>query len=359
VGTLRWHFVAASLGAHALALAVMARVPAGEPTLPASIVPPMEVSVVDAAQPPAPAVEPPVREVTEPARTSPPPPRRVASVTRPSVPPSERPASPPPEPPAPEMSLGMRRDEPPVPPPGPAVPSPRDVVVPAPPRPPDNQLRPEALGGPIQLPSLPGPLRRSGIASREERLGPGVVAEGGGRFKQERTTFTSHVDEDGSVHFKDKGNVQIDGGGILPIGFLLGGHFDITEALMRMHGEDPYRYEKEKFMEVSRGERMQMAKAARAEKLKDAVVKTPPYLEKIWRTSRWTPVERRLALFSLWDEVNEEGDPELVETGAKVRQEILWFIQRKLPAGSPDAFTPAELDTLNAHRKSKARFAPY
>ena len=59
------------------------------------------------------------------------------------------------------------------------------------------------------------------------------------------------------------------------------------------------------------------------------------------------------------DEVSEEGDPELVAAGAKVRQEILWFIQRRLPAGSADAYSRAELDALNAHRKSHARFEPY
>ena len=356
MGILRWHFVAASLGAHALALAVIARVPAAESTLAPALVPPMEVTVVTVVgAPPLPVPEPSpgVREVTEPPRKTSSPPR-VASVTRPSVPPP-RPAEPAPPPTPSEMSLGMRRE-----PLAPAtVPSPRDVLVPPPAPPSDQQLRPEALGAPIQPPPLPGPLRRSGVASREERLGSGVVADGGGRFRQERTTFTSHVDEDGSVHFTDKGNVQIDGGGILPLGFLLGGHFDITEALMRMHGEDPYRHEKAKFMEASRGERMEMAAAVRAERLKDAVVKMPPYLEKIWRTARWSPAERKLALFSLWDEVIEEGDAELVAAGAKVRQEILWFIQRRLPAASADAFTRTEIDALNAHRKSTARFDPY
>jgi hypothetical protein len=241
----------------------------------------------------------------------------------------------------------------------PRVPSARDISVEVPVPPNDTQLRPEALGAPIQPPPLPGPLRRTGVASRADRLGSGVVADGGGRYRQERMTFVSHVDEDGSVHFTDKANIQSDGFGVAPIGFLFSGRFDITEALMRMHGEDPYRYEKAKFMEASRAERIEMAAGARAQRLRDAAVKMPAYLEKIWRERRWPPAERRLALFALWDEVSEDGDPELVAAGAKVRQEILWFIQRRLPEGVADAFTRAELDALNAHRKSHARFEPY
>ena len=139
----------------------------------------------------------------------------------------------------------------------------------------------------------------------------------------------------------------------------MGGHFDITDKLMMMHGEDPYRYEKAKFMERTRDERADMGLAARSERLGAAIARMPKYLDRIWRDEAWPAAERKLAIFSLWEEVAEDGDDELVSIGAKVRWEICSFIRRRLPVGSAQAYTREELDALNARRKCKSRFDPY
>jgi len=92
----------------------------------------------------------------------------------------------------------------------------------------------------------------------------------------------------------------------------------------------------------------------------------------IW-TSDQPPHTRRGLLFEAWDDCDEritvqlpgftDRDSEIDElrtsAGEKARAQILAFIRRHLPADSGDAYTDAELRTLNAKRVSKARFAPY
>lgn len=248
--------------------------------------------------------------------------------------------------------------------PSPAAPAAPEVHVP---RPEDVVGKPTAppsstdvlLGGEIAAPSLPGPLYRTGVPSQAERLGPNVVGDGDGGYRQDRLTFKARVDHDGSVHFVDRANIQTDDVSVLPLLIVMGGHFDLTDKLMQLHGEDPYRYEKAKFMEATREERAAMALADRHERLADALIRTPKALKKLWRTTTSSVAERKLAIFALWEEVAEDGDDQLVAFGAKVRTEILLFIRRELPEGGAEAFTPVELEELNKNRKCKARFEPY
>jgi hypothetical protein len=226
--------------------------------------------------------------------------------------------------------------------------------------PPDDQPRAGLVAGDIVAPRLPGTLQRHGGPSPEERFGPKVVADGNGGYREDRETYDGRIDRDGSIHFNDKANVKADDLGIDPLrGLVLSGHFDLTDALMRAHGEDPYRYEKQRFMERTRDERAQMAVADRSDRLRDAVARMPAYLAKVWGHTAWTAAERRAALFSLWEEVTEQGDDELVKTGVAVRAAIVGFIKRRLPRGGADAYPDAELERLNQVRKSRAAFRPY
>lgn len=218
--------------------------------------------------------------------------------------------------------------------------------------PPADHMPPGALGDPMPERTRPG---RGGLAAK---LGPDVVADGAGGFREAHETFVARVDRDGTVHFADKGNVGADGI-TSSAGVGLAGHFDLTDGVMRAMGEDPYRYEKTRFMERTRAERAAMAAVDRTERMRDAIDKMPAYLERIWRQSAWSAAARRRALFELWDEVAEEGEPELVRTGAAVRAAIVGFIRRRLPNGSAEAFPPAELETMNRARRSRARFEPY
>jgi hypothetical protein len=252
--------------------------------------------------------------------------------------------------------------------PAPHATSPAAEVAPAPPRevhvptaaelagklevapaPPPDQLPAGALGGPI-------PTRRPGP---EHPLGPRMVPDGDGGYRDEHITFDANVERDGTIRFKDKGSSGVDEVLPLPIAIVVSGHFDITEMLMRLHGEDPYRYEKTKIMEQTRDERAGMAVAARSERLKEAVARMPAYLDKVWSYKPWPAAQRRAALFALWEEVAEDGPDEVVVTGKMVRATIVAFIRRRLPEGGADAFTRAEIDALNGRRTCKARFEPY
>ena len=63
-------------------------------------------------------------------------------------------------------------------------------------------------------------------------------------------------------------------------------------------------------------------------------------------------VERRRALFALWDECNDE------ESGTRARAVVVDFIRRELPRGTADAFTAAEIVALNRVRTAESAFAP-
>ena len=353
--------VLASVGAHAVAFAAMSRAP-GLERRPLTVTAPFDLQVT---APRAPPPEPPTLAVPVPVRPDrerpvrPPvakTPRSVATSEPQREAPSSSSSSSSSAGPA-AKSLGMRRPDtarvPEV-----QVPRPWEIGKPEGP-PAADQLSPEALGAPIRPPDLPGPLYRTGVPGQAERLGENVVADGDGGYREDHTTFKARVDRDGAVHFNDRGNLQVDSVTPLPLFIFMGGHFDITDKLMMMHGEDPYRYEKAKFMERTRDERADMGLAARSERLGAAIARMPKYLDRIWRDEAWPAAERKLAIFSLWEEVAEDGDDELVSIGAKVRWEICSFIRRRLPVGSAQAYTREELDALNARRKCKSRFDPY
>jgi hypothetical protein len=230
---------------------------------------------------------------------------------------------------------------------------------------------PWTIGEPAGAPSAhelrPGilddaPLRggKPFIPGRGNPLGPGVVADGDGGYVKQRTTFVAHVRGDGSVRFNDRANLGVDGlGPDSRLNLTLQGHFDLTDALMRAHGEDPYRYEKERFLEETRDARGQMALADREDRFRQALVRMPGYLDRVWSHDSWTDAQRRRLLFDLWDEVAEDGDAALVHAGVQVRAIIEGFIRRRLPAGSRAAYTEQELLVLDGIRRSRTRFRPY
>ena len=66
-----------------------------------------------------------------------------------------------------------------------------------------------------------------------------------------------------------------------------------------------------------------------------------------------TPEAQRRFLFLRWDECLERG------AGLDARRVIEEFVRERYPAGSPSAYAPAELEGLNAGRRSTAPFCPY
>jgi hypothetical protein len=70
-----------------------------------------------------------------------------------------------------------------------------------------------------------------------------------------------------------------------------------------------------------------------------------------------TAVQRKQALFEMWNECAETGTDELIAGGTAARKMIVGFIKGRMTGDA--AYTPAELAAFNAKKKSKASFDPY
>lgn len=174
----------------------------------------------------------------------------------------------------------------------------------------------------------------------------------------ERSGFTARIAADGTMSFDDRTfGVGIASSPVTgPVGVI---QFDLTDIVMRWVGEDPYLYEKLSMLESTRPARQRLKARHDARVMREALDALPSYLGAIWSTDAWSIETRRAILFALWDEAAEGGNPLVAEGGAEARRQITHFIAGVLPAGSPEAFTPAELAAYNARRMSAERFAPY
>ncbi len=139
---------------------------------------------------------------------------------------------------------------------------------------------------------------------------------------------------------------------------IVAGGFDISDALMRGHGIDPYASKKLKFLDSTRGERVLIGMRHRTGQLAMAPEIMKRNLDRLWATVA-DPAERRETLFELWDECAETGTEELVTAGQAARTLVVGWIRARLPAGLPAAYTADELAAVNRRRSSKAAFAPY
>ncbi|HEX8112168.1 MAG TPA: hypothetical protein VF516_30755, partial [Kofleriaceae bacterium] len=142
---------------------------------------------------------------------------------------------------------------------------------------------------------------------------------------------------------------------IVPV---LGGSFEVTDWLMRRHGQDPYAARKLRVLDATRDERVAIGKRHRAAELARTPEVVHRQLEVLWAQAA-DLAERKQGLFELWDDCVEIGDPELVAAAEAARRMILGFIRAHLPAGSADAYTPAELAALARTRRSQTAFTPY
>jgi hypothetical protein len=165
---------------------------------------------------------------------------------------------------------------------------------------------------------------------------------GGLVYRDDR--FTARVAPDGSVRFEDRH------GSFDPRTLSFG--CDLNDEIMRLRGEDPYAYEKRKFLAAAWERRLRMRARADQRHLAAALKELPQRLATIWRDSRRPPAERRRLLFLLW----EECDP-ATAAGRAARSVIEGFVRRELPRGSAAAFTDEELRRLA--RLTRPAFDPY
>jgi len=228
-----------------------------------------------------------------------------------------------------------------------------------------------------------------------------LAPHGGGSYQSNEGVFTAEVAPDGSVNLKDSKNFNIHlrlpgpktiGRGIAdwyesdkgPYGGdgkrsladkalgsidkedrskaavvpVLGGGFDVGDALMRRHGQDPYASRKLAYLDATRDERVQIGNRHRSEQLAQSTRLMQKNLDRMWATVTDTAARKR-ALFELWDECAETGEPAVVEGGRAARKLVVGFIRGRLPAGSATAYTAAELAALSREKHSSEEFAPY
>ena len=192
--------------------------------------------------------------------------------------------------------------------------------------------------------------READLARREAAANAELQPDGVGT-KSEHKTFAMKFNGDGTVNsIKDKKNWQWQSP--------FHAEFDVTDAVMRSHGQDPYASYKKKVLDDTREQRYEMGKQYRTQQL----AMSGRFMEKnvAWLVSRApNKAELKEGLFELWDDCAESGSEELVAGGAAARAQLLGYIKRTFPEGSPDAFTAEELTRFNKQRKSRAEFAPY
>jgi hypothetical protein len=173
----------------------------------------------------------------------------------------------------------------------------------------------------------------------------------GGGTRADHKTFKAKFNPDGTIAtLGDKRNFRITSP--------LSGEFDVTDAMMRAKGIDPYSSYKLKVLDETREERVAIGKRYRTQQLAQSKRHMQRNLDRLW-SSTTDLAARKAGLFELWDDCAESGSAELIAGGASARDYVLGFIRSKLAAGTTDAFTTAELVKFNQQRKSRAPFAPY
>ncbi len=190
---------------------------------------------------------------------------------------------------------------------------------------------------------------RLGAASMRDELANRELQPDGTGRKAEHRAFTMRVAADGSARIHDNANVQRQG---------LGLSFDVTDAMMRRHGIDPYSSYKLKVLDETRDERAAMGMQHRTQQLAQSKQFMHKNLERLWATTA-DLAARKQGLFELWDDCAESGSEELVTGGYSAREYVVGFIRSKLPPGTELAFSANELARYNRQRKSQATFAPY
>jgi hypothetical protein len=129
------------------------------------------------------------------------------------------------------------------------------------------------------------------------------------------------------------------------------GSFDLTDEIMRMLGQDPYRLEKARFLSATFEFRIKMAIAARLEDMKQALGELPSRLDALWGDGRYSARERRRILYELWYEMDRTPD------GQRAAHMVEDFIRRRLPCGAPNSYTQNELDAFRTEHPEQ-HFAP-
>jgi hypothetical protein len=131
------------------------------------------------------------------------------------------------------------------------------------------------------------------------------------------------------------------------------GNTDLTDMYYRMLGEDPYRYEKARFLSSTYEMRIKLAAESQVQDMRLALHDLPGRLEKLWADTTHPLAARRLIICMLWSELHRDA------RGREATAVINHFVRTRLPLGTANAYTPAEIANCNAGAAPTARFDPY
>lgn len=173
---------------------------------------------------------------------------------------------------------------------------------------------------------------------------------GNGTYESHHDTFDAHVHRDGTVDLHDTPDVDVH-----PSCLFGGCKMAIDDAIMRHYGIDPYARAKLRWLDQTRDERARIGLENRKYDLAHSAQFMKRNLDWLWQKTSDVG-ERKEALFELWDEVAETGDDDLVQGGAQARAYLIGFVRAHQ---AEVHYSAEELAQLNAHRQSKAAFAPY
>lgn len=207
-----------------------------------------------------------------------------------------------------------------------------------------------ALPQPGDLGMTPVPGAR--IGARAPGLPEGVRSNGDGTYAYAQHGFSAVIERDGTVVFDDD----------IPIGAFAGAlvSFDVTEAVMLLHGDDPFLADKLHFLKRTGSLRAQMCAEAQKDSLDVAVRSLRRDLARIFADPTRTLSQKKKLLFDLWDQCAEnDANPNVAKAAAMARATVLGFIREKLPARSEDRYQEEEIAELNRGRISRELFRPY
>ncbi len=180
---------------------------------------------------------------------------------------------------------------------------------------------------------------------KEERFPLELKGDG---YHYDGPSFSAKIQLDGTVSFDEHAVRDFKG---------LSGGFDITDIAMRAKKQDPYRFEKEKFMETTAKLRADLKARARRDRLENSLAYLSQHLSELWGDTARSARERRAAIYSVWHDAAGTDD-EVGQAGRKARATIVAVIRQQLPEGSEDAYGEDELRRYNA-RGGAMKFEPY
>lgn len=258
------------------------------------------------------------------------------------------------------------------------------LVVPPPVLPPSGgQLRGERAANEAEAKARadgePVPTAAS-LGLREDSAGGWLYEDPGGQFK-------ARIGEDGTVAFATRWRRPVGKakrskrrrkgrccgtppGGLLPAINVFNGApvSGPTEWAFRVRGADPTAAAKAHFLAQTATFRTALAVDHQRALMRDTLDTLEDGLQRLWEDGQIPAVQKRRITFERWDALADEPPGDMAVSSVdrlrasyatRARRRIEAFIRRRLPKGSGQEFSAAELSRLNADRRSVVEFSPY